>query len=171
MQEMRKALVVLFSFLLIGLPVLGQAQGDTFSKLEYAGGMAALAGSKNDTASLDVQDTQITLTTADQKNYSFEPSAVTQLAYSRSQKVCRGCVIAGVLTFGVVGALFAFKKHKDHWITIALGQQGSLMIRAQKQNYKELIARLYKVTNKPFAIDPKEVEDLPSGVPTVAAAQ
>lgn len=169
MPLLKKSACVVLSFLLIALPAIAQMKGNTFLKLEYAGGMATLPGSKADTASLDVDTGKITLTTADQKNYSFAPSKVTQLAYSRTQKICRGCVIGGILTLGLAGALFAFKKHKDHWITIALGQQGSLMIRAQKGNYKALIARLHQVTGKPFAIDPKEIGDIPSGIPTVAA--
>jgi|GEM_PF-4128721 len=169
MLAFKKSISLTLSFALIALPALAQMKGNAFLKLEYAGGLATLAGSKTDTASLAVGSGKITLTTADQKNYSFAPSDVTQLVYSRTQKVCRGCVIGGVLTLGLAGALFAFKKHKDHWITIALGQRGSLMIRAQKGNYRALIARLHQVTGKPFAIDPKEIGDIPSGVPTVAA--
>lgn len=169
MPAIKKAVCLLLTLLLTPAPMLAQMNGSTFTKLEYAGGMATLPGSKNQSASLSVLDSKITLTTAGQQNYSFAPSAVTQIAYSRTQKVCRGCVIGGVLTLGLAGALFAFKKHKDHWITIALGQQGSLMIRAQKGNYKALIQQLHQVTNKPIAIDPKDVKDIPSGIPTVAA--
>lgn len=170
MPRVRKFVVIFLSALLISLPTLGQTTGDnTFNKMEYAGGIATLPGSKDDTASLTVVDTQITLKTVSQKDFSFAPSDVTQLAYSRTQKVCRGCVIGGVLTLGLGGALFGFKKHKDHWIAIALGQQGSLMLRAQKGNYQALLEQLYKVTKKPIAIDPQDAGDIPSGIPTIAA--
>ena len=140
--------IILATVLSLSLSFSAFAQGRGF-RAEYKGGTFV---AKGDDGRMFVSSETIRLEMEDGERLTIVPKDVSALSYGTeaSRRVSLWLTLGIVLTPIALFGLFA--KRKNHFIGVEYadpaGQKGAIMIRADKHEYRAMLASLRSVTGK-----------------------
>lgn len=163
-----------FVALLVCLPLLTYAQGNTFEKVRYNGGSVATKVKPDDWGNkLTISSDEIKLALKDGQTISVPPKQVTSISYGQEAHRRVGTAI-GLAVFSLgIGALSALHKTKLHYIGINYddkdGKKQGLLLQGDKGNFRAIIVALQGVTGLPISVGDKDRNEIPAGVTTQVA--
>jgi hypothetical protein len=143
----------LFSCVLV-LAAAAKAEGNSWNKLRYSGGTVEAKVNPFDwNTTLTATPDAITLSFERQRTLRLQPPQVTALSYGQeahrrvADMVALSMVATPLALFGIL------HKSKVHFIGIeyrtADGKPGAVLLEADKNNYRQILNVLQKVTGKP----------------------
>jgi hypothetical protein len=163
-----------FIALLVCLPLLTYAQGNTFEKVRYNGGSVATKVKPDDWGNkLTISSDEIKLALKDGQTISVPPKQVTSISYGQEAHRRVGTAI-GLAVFSLgIGALSALHKTKLHYIGINYddkdGKKQGLLLQGDKGNFRAIIVALQGVTGLPISVGDKDRNEIPAGITTQVA--
>jgi len=140
--------------LILVLATVAHADGNSWDKLRYSGGTVQAKVNPFDwNTTLTVTQDAITLVFEHQKTVRFGASQVTALSYGQeahrrvADMVALSVLATPLALFGIL------HKSKVHFIGIEYrtedGKAGAVLLEADKNNYRAILAVLQKLTGKP----------------------
>jgi len=143
----------------LALALVASAAGNSWNKLRYSGGTVAVKVNPYDwNTTLTVSSTGIVLVFGGRVTERIKPDQVTALSYGQEAHrrvadiVALSFIVTPLALFGILHQstvhFIAIEYHKDD------GKPASILLEADKGNYRAILAALKTVTGKSVANEP-----------------
>jgi hypothetical protein len=140
-----------FTSLLLILTLTVSAADEGAHKVKYSGGTLAIKN--GDDIKLFVDEAQLRIAYKKEGALLIPAVAITEISYGQEVHRRIGSAAAlAVFTFGI-GAIVAFSKSKKHYVGVlwddaVAGKKGGIVLQADKDEYRGLLAGLEGITGK-----------------------
>ena len=142
------------ALILMSYAQLSWADGDSWNKLRYTGGTVAAKVNPYDwNTTLTVESSKITLIFAHRTTLTLAPAQVTALSYGEeAHRRVADMVTLSVVFLNPLMLFGILHESSNHFVGIEFrttdGKPGAVLLEADKNNYKAILAALSRVTGK-----------------------